>query len=275
MVESAPPQSEYQETAPSTVSANAGTILEGAFIDPAYSWPPKEGEGKNAIEIVSNETGETEDLAYPEVPKIKAKRRVITQTEVVQKGRCFGVFNCCKSEEAVLNTHTETVPVDPEEKERLKAEYLQKREQVKKKRKQWKLKQKENEKKFPAVPEGVLVYRLDTAQRLVTLISAPSSNTDVKNLITEIVVADASPSRNTNRRGIVITGESGETVELVACEQRTATSWMEAMNMMLGKQGKGMKVRLYFNQILRRKRMILIFVRKIQYNDVVVSPEPR
>ncbi len=200
--------------------------------------------GKNAVEIVSNDTGETEeDLSYPEVPKIKARRKVITESEIVQKGRCFGVFNCCKSEEAVLNTHTETIPIDPDEKERLREEYLQKREQVKKKRRERKvkLKLKEKEKKYNIVPEGVLVYRLDTSQKLVTLISAPSSNTDMANLVTEIVVLDASPSRSSNRRGIILTGESGETFELVACEQRTATSWMETLNIMLGKEKTGMK----------------------------------
>lgn len=29
----------------------SGTILEAAFFDPAYSWPPAEGQGKNAIEL--------------------------------------------------------------------------------------------------------------------------------------------------------------------------------------------------------------------------------
>ncbi len=256
MVETAPPQSSLPEAAPSLSPASqsptnnhsnmqVGTILEGAFIDPAYSWPPAEGEGKNAVEIVSKPTHETspeeEDLSYPEVPKIKARRKVVTETEIVEQGRCFGLFRCCKTQDAVVNTHTETIPVDPAEKERLRSEYLEKRDAVKKKRKERRRMQREQEKKYPIVPEGVLIYRLDTSQKLITLISAPNSNTDMANLMTEIVVADASPSRASNRRGIILTGENGETFEIVACEQRTATSWMETLNMMLGKEAKGMK----------------------------------
>lgn len=145
-----------------------------------------------------------------------------------------------------MNTHTETVPIDPDEKERLRADYFQKRDQVKKKRRERRILQKQREKKYPIVPEGVLVYRLDTAQKLVTLISAPSSNTDMSSLVTEVVVVDASPSRASNRRGILLTGDNGERFELVACEQRTATSWMETLNMMLGKEPKGVKKVRYF-----------------------------
>ena len=53
------------------------------------------------------------------------------------------------------------------ERERLRSEYLQKQEVVKKKRKERKNKKAE-EGKYNIVPEGVLVYRLDTAQKLVT-----------------------------------------------------------------------------------------------------------
>ena len=248
MQEAAPPQSTSYSNTPSSIRTNnlpaeagteAGTILEGAFIDPAYTWPPEEGVGKNAFEVVSKGTGSTEeDLTYPEIPKIKARRKVITETQIVSTGRCGGFFKCCTTEEAVVNTHTETIPVDPEEKERLKNEYLQKRDQVKKKRRERK---KATTKKYSDVPEGVLVYRLDTAQKSITLISAPNSNTDMKNLMTEIIVVDAVPSRAMNRRGIMLTGNNGETVEIVACEQRTATSWMEALNLMLGKDRYGMK----------------------------------
>ena len=45
----------------------------------------------------------------------------------------------------------------------------------------------------------------------------------------------------TSRRGILLTDEVGSRYELVACEQRSATSWMEALNMMLGK-GRGNKL---------------------------------
>ena len=45
MEEMPPPQ----EQAPQYGSA--GTILEAAFVDSAYDWPPPEGIGKNAIEL--------------------------------------------------------------------------------------------------------------------------------------------------------------------------------------------------------------------------------
>ena len=32
-------------------SSSGGAILEAAFVDPAYAWPPVEGQGKNAIEL--------------------------------------------------------------------------------------------------------------------------------------------------------------------------------------------------------------------------------
>ena len=223
-----------------------GTILEGAFVDPAYSWPHAEGVGKNAFEVVSKGTGSTDDSdlpAYPEVPKVKAKRKVITETEITSSNRCGGILKCCRSaEEAVVNTRVETLAVDEEEKERLKKEYLEKREEVKNQRKE-RLMKREEEEKYSRVPEGVLVYRLDTAERSITLISAPNSNTDMRTLMTEMIVADAAASRASNRRGIVVTGDMGEKVEIIACEQRTATAWMEAINMMLGK-GKSKKVRM-------------------------------
>ena len=33
------------------VYAPYGTVLEAAFVDPAYVWPPPDGEGRNAIEL--------------------------------------------------------------------------------------------------------------------------------------------------------------------------------------------------------------------------------
>jgi len=253
-----------QETAPlmtspqannSTTPSKSGTILEGAFVDPAYSWPPEEGVGTNALELFNTKTPNSkknsndEDLMYPEVPIVTNKRKVITETEVVTTGRCFGgLFKCCRSDEAVLNTSSETIHINPEEKERVKKEYLRKREKVKKKRKerkemqkQMRKKQSEEIKKYTIVPEGVLVYRLDTAQKTISLISAPNSDTNMNELMTEMIVVDAVPSSALNRKGIMITGDDGDVVEIVACEQRTATAWMEALNMMLGKDRHGMK----------------------------------
>lgn len=234
-------------TPPQSTTTSTGTILEGAFIDPAYQWPPSEGMGTNSLEVIDTQNTQStefdnndEDLKYPSVPKVKAKRRVITETEITRVGRCGGFFKCCASEDAVIHTHTETVPTDPNEKERLKQEYLTQRSIVKQKRKDRRIKQMEDQ-KYTRVPDGVLVYRLDTVKEEITLISAPNSNTDMRSLMTKMKVVDAKASGNTNRKGILLTLDDGEVVEIVACEQRTATSWMEALNMMLGKDGGGVK----------------------------------
>lgn len=210
-------------------------------MDPAYNWPPREGEGANAVELQASTTllakaNDREDLQYPLVPKIKAKKKVITETETVTVARC-GIFKCCKTEEQVVRTHTQSLPVDPVEKERLKQEYFAKREAVRRKRNE----KRTDQEKYARVPDGVLIYRLDTANRTVSLISAPNSNTDLRSLMTDIVVTDAQPSKSVSRRGILLTDESGARYELIACEQRSATSWMEALNLMLGK-GRGNKM---------------------------------
>jgi hypothetical protein len=234
-----------QESAPLKGSGKwTGNILEAAFVDPAYTWPHKEGQGRNAIELEASSlllanAGNPQDQDYPTVPKIKAQKKVITETEIVTTARC-GIFKCCKSEEHVVNTHTKSMPVDPEERERLRSDYLSRRNQVKQNRKQNRV-QRDSQEKYARVPDGVLIYRLDTAARTVTLISAPNSKTDMVNLMTEIVVTDACPSKSVSRRGIMLTDESGEKFELIACEQRSATSWMEAINMMLGKGRGGLK----------------------------------
>lgn len=239
------------ETAPQSTAPKSkwtGTILEAAFVDPAYNWPPNEGEGVHAVELEASpyllakaEDDNAEELKYPPVPKMTGKKQVITETETYTVARC-GVFKCCKSEEQVVNTHTKRIPVDPAEKERLQREYLEKREMVRKKRKE----KKEDQEKYARVPDGVLIYRLDTSARTVSLISAPNSNTDLSTLMTDIVVTDAYPSKSASRRGIILVDENGKVYELIACEQRSATSWMEALNMMLGKGRGGTKFTRFF-----------------------------
>lgn len=152
-----------------------------------------------------------------------------------------------------MNTHTKNIPSNPEEKERLKSEYLAKRAAVRKKRKE----KREDQEKYDSVPDGVLIYRLDTASRTISLISAPNSNTDLRTLMTDIVVTDAVPSKSSSRRGIMVTDESGEKFELIACEQRSATSWMEALNMMLGKGRGGMNFGRFFGGLTSKEQNIM------------------
>jgi len=235
-----------------------GTILEAAFVDPSYSWPPEEGVGKNAIELqasmalLDNTDPNSKNLDYPEPPQITNRQKVVTQTEVITTSRC-GFFQCCKSEEAVLNTHTEKIPLNLEEKARLQAEYLQKKQEIRKLRKDRnkKLREKQQEEflkgKYARVPEGILIYRLDTSTRTLTLCSAPSSRTDLNTLVREMVIVNAHPSRGKSRRGIWLVGDRGEKTELVTCEQRTAIAWMEALKMMLEKKGKSSEEEEYLN----------------------------
>jgi len=62
------------------------------------------------------------------------------------------------------------------------------------------------------------------------------------NLMTDITVTDACPSNSSSRRGIMLTDDNGQKHELVACEQRSATSWMEALHLMLGKRNTGIGI---------------------------------
>jgi len=226
----------------------AGTILEAAFVDPAYSWPPEEGVGKNAIELQAStalllnvEPDLCDGLEDPEPPKMKTRTKVITETEIVSTSRC-GFLRLCQKEEAIVNTHTERYPLDTEEKARLQSEYIDKKKELnalrreKGKKAREKLREQVARDKYSRVPEGVFIYRLDTASHTVTLLSNPSSNTDLSSLVRKIAVIDAFPSIDKSRRGIWLMGNRGEKMELVACGQRTAIAWMEALKMMLGKR---------------------------------------
>jgi hypothetical protein len=126
---------------------------------------------------------------------------------------------CCKSEDDVVTTEEGML-------------------MSKKKKRRRKKKGKDSR----TVPEGILIYRLDTADRSIRLVSEPSSNTDVGSLLTHMVVADAKPGNDKSRRAIDLVGVDGTKATLVACEQRSAIAWLEAMDMMLGHKGRGGKV---------------------------------
>jgi hypothetical protein len=63
--------------------------------------------------------------------------------------------------------------------------------------------------------------------------SEPHCKTDESTLLREVVVASARPSQDKSRRGVILTGVDGSSVTLVACEQRTAIAWLEAIDLML------------------------------------------
>lgn len=250
----------------------AGTILEAAFVDPAYSWPPKDGEGRNAIELqastallTSVRSRDEEDvlsdddlksspstiIEEPTPPKLSRTKQVTT-VETTYSSRC-GFFKLCKkAEDQVVHTHTVEEPLGDDEAAIKKQQYEDAKRAAAQRKAEKKLKKKERLKlrkereealrraerdrtKYSRVPEGIFVYRLDTAAKTVTLLSGPSSNTDLDALLRHMVVAAVSPSADKTRRGICLTGVDGTHATLVACEQRTATAWLEAMDMMLGK----------------------------------------
>ena len=265
----------------------AGTMLEAAFVDPAYSWPPADGQGKNAIELQAstalmrhadpNDPNFADNIDDEEVslspsmmssddeggesssmfsrPKFRAKKVAGVEHVTRTKGKF-----CCKRN-VVEEVYAETeVRVDEDGNQvtdheaaarqrdftvaraNNKAEKARRRE-VRHKRILDKKKRRRRERRaaerMRRVPEGILVYRLDTTEQTITLVSGPSSNTDIDTLVRKIHVVHARPAPDRTRRGILITGVNGERVTLVACEQRTAIAWLESIDMMLATTGGG------------------------------------
>jgi hypothetical protein len=225
---------DQEEAVPPRHPASFGTILEAAFVDPAYQWPPPEGEGKNAIELQASISLIDDDDNSVKTTASQRKAMEIPPkpgTQVATKRW----WNCCKSTDAL---------VDLQGWERQKKAALQARKDHHQRKK---LKEREHRRrtKYNRVPEGILIYRLDTATQLLTLLSEPHSKTDLATLVTEIVVASARPSSDKSRRGMILTGVDGKECMLVACEQRTAIAWLEAMDLMLanvGRRGESVRV---------------------------------
>lgn len=261
----------------------SGTILEAAFVDPAYSYPPAEGQGRHAIELQATKqllnkvdpndddkslnsnsqsvlsfasddlsVSKAQDKAEAELRKRQVQYYKSTEEEVVTY-RGFSFFKCCQSSETFVEdgqfkrdpTPEEIAAVRAKAEERannLKQQQISRREL----RKQRKMENAErrarraqrkkdalDREKYNRVAEGILIYRLNTATRTITLLSGPSSNTDVENLMTEMIVAHASPSNDRTRRGICVLGRDGSRATIIACEQRTAIAWLEAIDLML------------------------------------------
>jgi hypothetical protein len=209
-----------------------GTILEAAFVDPAYSWPPVEGEGKNAIELQASLDlleGDTISVGTTE----SMRQRMTTPTRPVIVGNNKRWWQCCKAprDEAALEQVRDYEARKVAAKEARKAYAQLKKE--KRKSKETALKKKQ---RYNRVPEGILIYRLDTSQQLLSLMSPPAQKTNLDLLVKEMTIASAKPSPDKSRRGIVLQGADGQEITLVACEQRTATAWLEAMQIMLAKE---------------------------------------
>lgn len=221
-----------------------GTILEGAFVDPAYSWPPPDGQGKNAIELQASMKllNDDDDISVGTTETMRNRMRMPKYPESAKKKW----WQCCKSNEAVVAYNSRKL-----EAQNARNEYAQ----LKKNKLKSKERQARHQQRYSRVPEGILIYRLDTTTHKLTLMSAPHSNTNMDTLIQEVTIARASPSKDKSRRGIDLVDVVGNEMSLVACEQRTATAWLEAMNLMLA---KGESKRGMFGGKLQKVRKTLL-----------------
>ena len=235
----------------STHRGISGTIFEAAFVDPAYTWPPADGQGKNAIELQAStalmksaapndrvETFDDDDdvsltpslMSSDDDDEGAPRRRTKKKSSFAKP-----TFLCCKSstDQQVISNNELVVAsssnLSSGGKSQRRAE-RQRRILAKKKKRRREARARE---RYRRVPEGILIYRLDTSDRTITLVSGPSSNTDMSSLMRHMVIIHARPSSDVSRRGIILTGVKGEVHTLVACEQRTAIAWLESMDMML------------------------------------------
>jgi hypothetical protein len=217
----------------------AGTILEGAFVDPAYSWPPADGQGKNAIELqaslqllvgadgggLDTDSVFTTDTARQRMkePRLPVARRF---------------FFCCR------NKSGDTSAISPEQMDKYRQKKLlaeQARNMHAKAKKQYLQKKEKNARmaqKYDTVPEGILIYRLDTSTAVLELVSNTHDNTP-ETVLRRCVVAHAKAAPHKSRRAIELTDEDGNTFTLTACEQRTATAWLEAVNLLHARNSSG------------------------------------
>ena len=236
----------------------AGTVLEAAFVDPAYQWPPPDGQGRNAIELKASQSLMA-DLEDPNkqfdketqsfVPRknqgdghiMKPGQKGIRHTKTVVEDKSYRGFWCCKwnvknqvsenirEEPFRVDQNGNVVDINESVQEQLLASPPAPAEEAPPKDE----KQERKEGRYGKVPEGILIYRLNTATRRLELLSQPHNNTDTDALVTDMIIVEASPSNDRSRRGMDLVGEDGTRTTLVACEQRTAIAWLEVLEMML------------------------------------------
>lgn len=244
----------------------AGTLLEAAFVDPAYHWPPPDGQGKNAIELKASQSL-MRDLHNPNkqfdketqsfVPKIKVNQnddhirglkpgqKGIRHTKTVVEDQSYRGFWCCKWN--VKNQVQENLREDPfevdahgklidlQESASVEEKFAGQQSQDESGARTVAVEEKADRKEgqYGKVPEGILIYRLNTTTRRLELLSQPHNKTDTGRLVRDMVIVEASPSHEKSRRGMDLVGEDGTTTTLVACEQRTAIAWLEVLEMLL------------------------------------------
>jgi len=202
-----------------------GTILEAAFVDPAYNWPPPEGEGKNAIELQASTNLLDETDSVKTTDSQRERMTIPPKPKRLPEPKKKKWHQCCTkaNDEEMLELHSWELQKKTALDAR-KEHYDQKMERAKDFRRR---------NRYHRVPEGILIYQLNTADQTLTLMSQPHSQTDHSTLVEEMIIASARPANGRTRRGMLIRGADGTTVTMVACEQRTAVAWMEAIDMML------------------------------------------
>lgn len=220
--------------APSSGGGGAlGTALEAAFVDPAYQWPPPDGAGRNAIELqasvnlmedsesVRTTESQRDRMRLPVRPKVGAAPPSADQPVRLRW------WNCCGGGGGGTAAIEGVAGYEAAKRAALEARRGHNAQ------KKARARQMRMANRYKRVPEGILIYRLDTATQTLSLVSEPHLKTDQASLLTEMVVASARPSPDKSRRGMLLTGVDGTTTTLVACEQRTAIAWLEAIDLML------------------------------------------
>ena len=226
------------ESAPAAL-ATGGTILEAAFVDPAYAWPPEDGQGKNAIELQASIKLLESNDDNPDDASIFTTESALQRMRPPHAPRpksIRNIWNCCKTSEAVISPEEMRMY---EEQKALAAEARQSHLLSKADHMKQKEKAARKAAKYMTVPEGILIYRLDTQRGLLQLVSQTHALTDVNQIVEECIVTAAVPYGSKSRRTFQITDENGKVHLLTACEQRTATAWLEAMNLMHAKKSRG------------------------------------
>lgn len=275
---SQPQQSQQQSQQQQQKFGTSGTILEAAFVDPSYQWPPPDGVGKNAIELQAsvnliqddNESVKTTDsqrerMTIPDNPAASSKKKNSSSSSSndTSDGRTsehkYRWWNCCRGGSGGDTSIIDLAEYEKKKKSALK--YRKKHYSAKKAR----AKKARMKERYNRVPEGILIYRLDTATQTISLMSDINTKTDTESLVHTITVTSAKSSSDKTRRGMVLTGfvnvddsdddeEGGRMdtkknqteITLVACEQRTSIAWLEAIDLMLAnKQRMGDTVRYY------------------------------
>jgi len=99
---------EKEMAPPSQQFGTAGTVLEAAFVDPSYQWPPPDGVGKNAIELQASVNLVLDDDASVKTTDSQRERMHIPDNPASSNkydssgGRKKKWWNCCSVAPGVI-----------------------------------------------------------------------------------------------------------------------------------------------------------------------------